>query len=98
MFAKKRSNSVLAILMAVSFYLQILLSMLIFGFLGFGGGYWPATAHPIIRLPVFFMGVCAGELCIRIQQGDIDACQSMYHHCTFNNTKDNFKQLLYPRK
>ena len=72
--------------------------MLIFGFLGSGGGYWLATAHPIIRLPVFFMGVCAGELCIRIQQGDIDACQSMYHHCTFNNTKDNFKQLPYPRK
>ena len=34
-----------------------------------------ATEHPIIRLPVFLMGVFAGVLCIRIQQGDYDALQ-----------------------
>ena len=37
------------------------------------GAYWFSTAHPISRLPVFFMGVCAGVLCVRIQTGDLDA-------------------------
>ena len=31
------------------------------------------TAHPVIRLPVFFMGISAGVLCVRIQEGDLDA-------------------------
>ena len=54
----------------------MVISTLIFLLLGTELGYWPATAQPIIRLPVFFMGVCAGVLCNRIQQGDIDAFQS----------------------
>ena len=78
-FAQKRSNYVLAILMAVSFYLQGILSVLIFHFAPVGNfhRYPLATAHPLVRLPVFFMGVCAGVLCVRSQQGDIDAFQSM---------------------
>ena len=38
--------------------------------------YWIATANPFTRIPVFFMGVVAGVLCIRIQDGDIDALSS----------------------
>ena len=40
--------------------------------------YWIGTAHPLFRLPVFFMGVCAGVLCNRIQQGDLDAFHSKF--------------------
>ena len=32
-----------------------------------GWAYWPTTAHPFFRLPVFAMGVCAGVLCVRLQ-------------------------------
>ena len=32
-----------------------------------GLAYWIATAHPMTRLPVFFMGICAGVICNRIQ-------------------------------
>ena len=35
------------------------------------GLYWISTAHPVTRFPVFFMGVCAGVLCMRIQSGDL---------------------------
>ena len=76
----------LATLMAVSFYFQLIISGFIFlvplDFLKIDSlqleavRYWLATAHPIVRLPVFFMGICAGVLCIRIQQGDLDAFQS----------------------
>ena len=71
-FAQKRSNHVLAALMALSYYIQIIISVI-----GYGGHIWLGYANPMIRLPVFFMGVCAGVLCIRIQRGDIDAFQSM---------------------
>ena len=80
-FAQKRSNHVLAILMALSFYFQVILSCLVFTGgpgLDFMAKYWIGTAHPLIRLPVFFMGVCAGILCIRIQQGDLDAFHSKF--------------------
>ena len=77
-FAQKRSNHILAILMALSFYFQVILSCLVFtvGPWDFMTKYWIGTAHPLLRLPVFFMGVCAGVLCIRIQQGDLDAFHS----------------------
>ena len=68
----------LKILMASSFYLQIAISMMVFKASSlYELAYFPATAWPIIRLPVFFMGICAGVLCIRIQQGDVDAFHSM---------------------
>ena len=37
------------------------------------GAYWISTAHPISRIPVFFMGVCAGVLCMRIKEQDYEA-------------------------
>ena len=79
LFAQKRSNHVLAVLMAASFYLQLVLGCLVFtiGPFDWGLRYWIGTAHPIFRVPVFFMGVCAGVLCVRIQQGDINAFHSM---------------------
>ena len=67
--------------MALSFYLQCIMGVLIHN----SGDkitnnhiykYMLATAHPVVRLPVFFMGISAGVLCIRIQQGDLDAFQS----------------------
>ena len=79
-FAQKRSNHILTILMALSFYSQVILSCLVFHDI-FSDGlikYWIGTAHPLVRLPVFFMGVCAGVLCIRIQQGDLDAFHSKF--------------------
>ena len=65
----------LAILMALSFYLQVIVSILI---LIYANGYFGfATHNPIIALPIFFMSVFAGVLCTRIQRGDFDAFQSM---------------------
>ena len=62
--------------MATSFFLEIVLGFSIAGLVGiFLGGktYWWSTTHPLSRLPVFFMGICAGVLCVRIQNGDLDA-------------------------
>ena len=73
MFAQKRSNQVLANLIALSFYIQLLLSSLIFQVPNDVAKHLFGTAHPVIRLPIFLMGICAGVLCVRIQQGDLDA-------------------------
>ena len=43
------------------------------------GAYWISTAHPISRIPVFFMGVCAGVLCMRIKEQDYDAMNCKLH-------------------
>ena len=77
-FAQKRSNATLAKLLVISFWVEFVGGVLIFIFGPhfWGLNYWLATAHPISRLPVFFMGVCAGILCNRIQNGDFDALES----------------------
>ena len=75
-FAQKQSNQRLAVWMASSFYLEIVVGFSISGLatlISPDGAYWFSTAHPISRLPVFFMGVCAGVLCVRIQTGDLEA-------------------------
>ena len=74
-FAQNRSNHGLALLMATSFFLQIVLGFGIACLAHYLSGktYWWSTSHPISRLPVFFMGICAGVLCVRIQNGDLDA-------------------------
>ena len=61
--------------MATSFFLQIVLGFGIACLAHYLSGktYWWSTSHPISRLPVFFMGICAGVLCVRIQNGDLDA-------------------------
>ena len=84
-FAQKKSNHMLAILMALSFYLQVIISILILMFpnLYHGNGlqlnYTIAIRHPIVALPIFFMSVFAGVLCTRIQKGDFNALQSKAH-------------------
>lgn len=85
-FAQKWSNQGLANLMALSFYFQMVTGFLIMGALPtehlnpfpmpFLINYWLSTQHPIARLPVFFMGICAGVLCTRIQDGNLDALKS----------------------
>ena len=57
--------------MVLSFWLQMIFGVAI-NFLSYSGivvfdSYWPTTAHPLFRLPVFVMGVCAGVLCVRLQ-------------------------------
>ena len=66
--------------MALAFYLELVLGMgILFGIKGEGEeGYWLATAWPPARLPVFFMGICAGVICIRIQSGDTNALESKF--------------------
>merc|ERR1740123_1826278 len=46
-------------------------------FMPFLLNYWLTTQHPVIRLPVFFMGICVGILCTRSKQGDFDAFQRL---------------------
>lgn len=77
----KRSNKVLSYLLAGAFYLQLTIGFLLmflipkqFGLLY----YWFSTAHPLSRIPVFFMGVCAGILSLRIKDGDLDALKSKF--------------------
>ena len=62
--------------MALSFWFEIIVGWVLLDLLEFldhDKNYWYATAHPFSRLPVFFMGICAGVLCVRIQSGDLDA-------------------------
>ena len=86
-FAQKRSNQSLANLMALSFYFEVFIGAAIMimpidhlssHHMPYLLNYWLATQHPVSRVPVFFMGICAGILCVRIQQGDLDAFQSNY--------------------
>jgi hypothetical protein len=74
--AQRVSNRGLSILMALSFWFEIIVGWVLLDLLEFldhDKNYWYATAHPFSRLPVFFMGICAGVLCVRIQNGDLDA-------------------------
>ena len=62
--------------MALAFYFELVLGMGILFGMGEGESYWVATAWPPTRLPVFFMGICAGVICTRIQSGDANALES----------------------
>ena len=73
--------------MALSFYFEVFIGASIMilpidhlnsHFMPYLLNYWLATQHPVSRILVFFMGICAGVLCLRIQQGDLDAFQSNY--------------------
>ena len=67
-------------------------------FMPFLLNYWLATQHPVIRLPVFFMGICAGILCIRSKQGDFDAFQSkvnLFLNSYFHDVVDNFHSVRF---
>ena len=84
-FAQRQSNQRLAFYMAMAFYLQAFVGMFLYHiapqFANFN--YWVATAHPLSRIPVFFMGVCAGVLCTRIQLEDAEASQCKLAHLLF---------------
>ena len=71
------SNRGLSILMALSYYFECFIGWVLLDVtetIEEGEfSYWIATAHPLSRLPVFFMGLCAGILCVRLQNGDLDA-------------------------
>ena len=66
--------------MALAFYFELFLGMgILFGMKedeSYLVRYFLATAWPPVRLPVFFMGVCAGVICTRIQSGDTTALES----------------------
>ena len=71
---QKRSNQGLALMINCAFYIQIIVGISIMEVLPVKwNAYWWATAWPISRFPVFVMGVCAGVICQRIQNGDQDA-------------------------
>ena len=60
--------------MATSFYLEMFTFSVVYFSTDNGDiHYWIGLGHPVTRLPVFFMGICAGLLCVRIQNGDIHA-------------------------
>ena len=71
--------------MVFSFYIECIWgNVLLLGLApNFDIGYWISTAHPISRIPVFFMGVCAGVLCMRIKEQDYDAMNCMLHFPEF---------------
>ena len=77
--------------MALSFWFEIIVGWVLLDlleFLDYDKNYWYATAHPFSRLPVFFMGICAGVLCVRIQNGNLDALR-----CKYNNFLGSLKLL-----
>ena len=68
--------------MVFSFYIECILGNSLLFLLykpNFDIGYWISTAHPFSRIPVFFMGVCAGVLCMRIKEQDYDAMNCKLH-------------------
>ena len=80
-FAQGQCNQKLSTYLTLAFYFELLIGIgILFGMgEGFGpygeGAYWVATAWPITKLPVFFMGICAGVICIRFQSGDKNALE-----------------------
>ena len=73
-------NKTISVLMPLTFYFSIFLGIWIpnmspFGF-SYPEGYAFSTMQPISRLPLFWIGVFAGILCIRIQNGDLSALDS----------------------
>ena len=76
-FCQRQSNQRLVLFMVLAFYFESSLGTFLFLILqevgANEGAYWISTAHPISRIPVFFMGVCAGVLCMRIKEQDYEA-------------------------
>ena len=64
--------------MALAFYFELVLGMGIMFGMSRDEPNWSATSWPPLRLPVFFMGVCAGVICTRIQSGDTTALESKF--------------------
>ena len=68
--------------MTILYYFQAILGTILFHAIlpvfDFVGAYWFSIAHPLSRIPVFLMGVCAGVICVRIQEQDFDAMNCRY--------------------
>ena len=81
-FVQRLGNQKLAIFMALLYYFQAFLGTTLFHAIlpvfDFVGAYWFSIAHPLSRIPVFLMGVCAGVICVRIQEQDFDAMNCKY--------------------
>ena len=97
-FAQRQSNQRLAFFMVFSFYIECILGnslLLLLYKPNFDIGYWISTAHPFSRLPVFFMGVCAGVLCMRIKEQDFDAMNcKLVVNCIFYCCSVGFDNAL----
>ena len=72
-FAQKQCSKKLSLYMALAYYFEIAVGMVLMLCLDGEAGYWLVTAWPITRLPVFFIGICAGLICNRIRTGNVDA-------------------------
>lgn len=66
---KEKTDAELALGMTKLFYTQLALVFIVFilliGILGFWPAFAAATMNPIVRYPLFLMGVYAAELCLR---------------------------------
>ena len=74
--------------MVFAFYFESIFGTFLYQILldtthSFVAAYWISTSHPISRIPVFFMGVCAGVLCMRIKEQDYEAlnCKHLKMYC-----------------
>ena len=79
LFSQNRSNRAISILMPFCFYISVFMGVWIptlfpFGFT-YPAAYFLSTAHPLSRLSLFCVGVYAGVLCVRIQNGDMGALE-----------------------
>lgn len=78
-YAEKQSNAKLTLLMTFSHYLQLFVGITLYNCVPKVGqmelNFWLATAHPLSRLPVFFMGICSAILVMRWKSGNVDALQ-----------------------
>ena len=61
--------------MAMAYYFEVAVGMILMFCLEGEAGYWVVTAWPVTRLPLFFMGICAGLICNRIRSGNVDALE-----------------------
>ena len=92
-------NKTISVLMPLTFYFSIFLGIWIpnmspFGF-SYPEGYAFSTMQPISRLPLFWTGVFAGILCIRIQNGDLSALDSKSIRHTNKTIKHGNRHLRW---
>ena len=100
LFAQKRTSRELSIMIGLLFYQEAIIGFLIMLVMPNSGyAYWIATAHPISRLPVFFMGICAGVLCVRIRDENLEennlAFGTFSNNCVLSFVEDNFLPIPF---
>ena len=84
-YVQGKCNKQLSFLMGLAFYSQLVIVVIVIldipGTDHTGLDHWLIAWYPLSRLPMFFMGICAGLLCVRIQEGDLDAINSKMSNC-----------------